>query len=72
MDYYDEWRTELLPEEELAIIYADWESEFSYFWFEYGNIPICFHCGNVLNSWSSPHFAADGQTWQRILFCGVH
>ncbi len=49
MDYYDEWRIDLLPEERLNIIYADWES-----WdadaaeFEHLMINICLECGNAL------------------------
>ena len=63
METTDEWtiRTE---EEELAILYADWESWFEPE-FEHLTIAICLTCGNALNSWTTT-------TEQPILYCGVH
>jgi len=51
MDYFDEWRTELLPEEVETITYADWES-----WcepdVEHLTVSICLICGNALQGLS--------------------
>lgn len=64
MDYLDEWRVDLLPEERLDYIYASWES-----WFnaedEHLTIAVCLTCGNALQG---IEFDAQGL---QIFFCEV-
>ena len=64
METTDEW-TIRSEEEELAILYADWESDFAYLEHENMTIPICRTCGNALNTWTKT-------TPVPILYCGVH
>lgn len=65
MDYYDEWRIDLLPEEELNIIYADWES-----WnepeFEHLTISVCLTCGNALQGLT---WMTEGKYWFHCEVC---
>ena len=71
MDYYDEWRTILTDEEELDLVYADWESWYDAE-FEHLTIAICLECGNALTRWSkfNYHFNAESEA-ATVLFCEV-
>lgn len=64
MEETDEW-TIRSDEEELEILYADWESEFFIFDYENMTVAICRRCGNALNTWTKT-------TPVPILYCGVH
>lgn len=64
METTDEW-TIRSAEEDLEILYEEWESDFAYIEeFECHTIPICLECGNVLNRWTNYHDPS-------LLFCGV-
>lgn len=67
----DEW-TIRDEEEELNILYADWESDWEIFEDENTTTPICLECGNPLTRWSVHKYAftatKEGST---VLFCEV-
>lgn len=64
----DEW-TIRSDEEELEILYAEWESDWEIFEDENTTIPICLECGNPLTRWSAVWITP--QFHRQVLFCEV-
>lgn len=59
-------------EEELTILYADWESDWEMFEDESTTIPICLECGNPLTRWSAHKYTfSPTKEASTVLFCEV-
>jgi hypothetical protein len=63
---------EMNADEELNILYADWESDWEIFEDENTTIPICLECGNPLTRWSIHKYAfTTTMESATVLFCEV-